>query len=99
MEEKDEISEFFVFPNPVRGGVAKARFEIGAQAKEATLEFYDITGLCVFKQKMEEPAQGRNQFENLDLKKLGSAVYTVKLKVKFKSGKTKQKLYRVGVIK
>jgi hypothetical protein len=53
----------------------------------------------VFKQKMDEPAQGRNQFENLDLKKLGSAVYTVKLKVKFKSGKTKQKLYRVGVIK
>ena len=99
VEVKDEISEFFVFPNPVRGGVAKARFEIGAQAKEATLEFYDITGLCVFKQNMEEPAQGRNQFENLDLKKLGSAVYTVKLKVKFKSGKTKQKLYRVGVIK
>lgn len=97
--EKDEISEFFVFPNPVRGGVAKARFEIGAQAKDATLEFYDITGLCVFKQKMDEPAQGRNQFENLDLKKLGSAVYTAKLKVKFKSGKTKQKLYRVGVIK
>lgn len=97
--EKDEISEFFVFPNPVRGGVAKARFEIGAKAKDATLEFYDITGLCVFKQKMDEPVQGRNQFENLDLKKLGSAVYTVKLKVKFKSGKTKQKLYRVGVIK
>ncbi|MBO4436673.1 MAG: hypothetical protein J5791_07300 [Fibrobacter sp.] len=97
--EKDEISEFFVFPNPVRGGVAKARFEIGAKAKDATLEFYDITGLCVFKQKMDEPAQGHNQFENLDLKKLGSAVYTVKLKVKFKSGKTKQKLYRVGVIK
>ena len=97
--EKDEISEFFVFPNPVRGGVAKARFEIGAKAKDATLEFYDITGLCVFKQKMDEPAQGRNQFESLDLKKLGSAVYTVKLKVNFKSGKTKQKLYRVGVIK
>ena len=99
VEEKDEISEFFVFPNPVRGGNAKARFEIGAQAKDATLEFYDITGLCVFKQKMDEPAQGRNQFENLDLKNLGSDVYTARLKVKFKSGKTKQKLYRVGVIK
>ncbi len=98
-EEKDEISEFFVFPNPVRGGVAKARFEIGAAAKNATLELYDITGLCVFKQKMDEPAQGRNQFENLDLKNLGSDVYTARLKVKFKSGKTKQKLYRVGVIK
>ena len=98
-EEKDEISEFFVFPNPVRGGNAKARFEIGAAAKNATLELYDITGLCVFKQKMDEPAQGRNQFENLDLKNLGSDVYTARLKVKFKSGKTKQKLYRVGVIK
>ena len=97
--EKDEIGEFFVFPNPVRGGNAKARFEIGAKAKNATLEFYDITGLCVFKVRMDEPVQGRNQFENLDLKHLGSAVHTAKLQVKFESGKTKKKLYRVGVIK
>ena len=96
---KDEITEFFMFPNPVRGGVAKARFEIGAAAKNATLELYDITGLCVYKTKMDGPAQGRNQFENLDLKKLGSDVYTARLKVKFESGKTKQKLYRVGVIR
>ena len=40
-----------------------------------------------------------NQFEHLDLKNLGSDVYTARLKVKFKSRKTKQKLYRVGVIK
>ena len=96
---KDEITEFFMFPNPVRGGVAKARFEIGAAAKNATLELYDITGLCVFKAKMSDAKQGRNQFENLDLKHLGSDVYTARLKVKFESGKTKQKLYRVGVVK
>lgn len=96
---KDEISEFFMFPNPIRGGIAKARFEIGAAAKNATLELYDITGLCVFKTKMSDPKQGRNQFENLDLKHLGSDVYTARLKVKFESGKTKQKLYRVGVVK
>ncbi len=96
---KDEISEFFMFPNPVRGGVAKARFEIGAAAKNATLELYDITGLCVFKAKMSDVKQGRNQFEKLDLKHLGSDVYTARLKVKFESGKTKQKLYRVGVVK
>ena len=96
---KDEITEFFMFPNPVRGGVAKARFEIGAEAKNATLELYDITGLCVFKTKMSDVKQGRNQFEHLDLKKLGSDVYTARLKVNFKSGKTKQKLYRVGVVK
>ena len=96
---KDEITEFFMFPNPVRGGVAKARFEIGAAARDATLELYDITGLCVFKAKMSDAKRGRNQFENLDLKHLGSDVYTARLKVKFESGKTKQKLYRVGVVK
>ena len=96
---KDEISDFFMFPNPVRGGKAKVRFEIGAAAKNATLELYDITGLCVFKAKMSDAKQGRNQFDNLDLKDLGSDVYTARLKVKFESGKTKQKLYRVGVVK
>ncbi len=99
VKAKDEISEFFVFPNPVRGGVAKARFEIGAEAKSAELEVFDITGLCVFKQKMTEVVAGRNQFENLDLKALGSDIYTVRLQVKFKSGKTKKKLYRIGVIR
>ena len=99
VSSKDEISEFFMFPNPVRGGKAKARFEVGADAKNATIELYDITGLCVFKAKMSDVKQGRNQFENLDLKDLGSDVYTARLKVKFESGKTKQKLYRVGVVK
>lgn len=98
-KSKDEITEFFMFPNPVRGGVAKARFEVGAEANSATIELYDITGLCVFKQKMSDVVAGRNQFENLDLKKLGSDVYTARLRVDFKSGKTKQKLYRVGVIR
>ena len=99
VSSKDEISEFFMFPNPVRGGKAKARFEVGADAKNATIELYDITGLCVFKSKMSDVKQGRNQFESLDLKDLGSDVYTARLKVKFESGKTKQKLYRVGVVK
>lgn len=97
--EKSEITEFFMFPNPVRGGNAKARFEIGAEASSATLELYDITGLCVFKAKLDDVVRGRNQFEDLDLTKLGSDVYTARLKVKFKNGKTKQKLYRVGMVR
>ncbi len=96
---KDEIREFFVYPNPVRGGNAKARFEIGNNAKTVTLEIYDITGYCVYQQKMSGVEAGRNQFENLDLKALGSDVYTVRLQVKFSSGKTKQKLYRIGVVR
>jgi len=99
VKAKDVISEFFMFPNPVRGGIAQARFEVGAEAKSATLELFDITGLCVFKKKMSDVVAGRNQFENLDLTALGSDVYTARLQVKFKSGKTKKKLYRVGVIR
>lgn len=97
-EEKKEISEFFIYPNPVKNGVAKARFEIGAAAKSATLELYDITGLCVFKQKMGDVVAGRNLFGHLDLKALGSDVYTARLKVEFEGGTTKQKLFRVGIV-
>ena len=53
----------------------------------------------MFKKKLSDVVAGRNEFGTLDLKKLGSDVYTARLKVKFKSGKTKQKLYRVGVVK
>ena len=98
-EAKKEISEFFVFPNPVKDGKAKARFEIGAPAKTATFELYDITGLCVYKKKMSDLNAGRNQFENLDLKSLGSDVYTARLKVDFEGGKTKQKVFRVGIVR
>ena len=97
-EAKKEISEFFVFPNPVKNGVAKARFEIGAPAKSATIEFYDITGLCVYKKKLGGVEAGRNQFDHLDLKSLGSDVYTARLRVEFEGGKTKQKLFRVGIV-
>ena len=48
---------------------------------------------------MSGVAAGRGEFDNLDLSKLGSDVYTARLKVNFESGKTKQKLYRIGVIK
>ncbi len=99
VKAKDEISEFFIFPNPVREGNAKVRFEIGAPAEKVNLEIFDITGLCVFKTSVSDVVAGRNQMERLDLTKLGSDVYTARLKVKFADGKTKQKLYRIGVVR
>ena len=95
---KDEIKDFFIYPNPVRGGEAKVRMELGAKPESVKLEMYDITGLCVFKTDIPDGVAGMNQ-ANLDLRNLGSDVYTARLKVKFKSGKTKQKLFRVGVIR
>ena len=97
-KSKDEINDFFIYPNPVRGGNAKARMDLGAKPQSIKLEIYDITGLCVFKTDIPDGVAGMNQ-ANLDLRNLGSDVYTARLKVKFQSGKTKQKLYRVGVVR
>ena len=98
VKAKDEISDFFIYPNPVRGGDAKVRMELGAKPQSIKLELYDITGLCVFKKNITGGVAGMNQAD-LDLRNLGSDVYTARLKVKFESGKTKQKLYRVGVVR
>ena len=82
----------------MRGGDAKVRMELGAKPQSIKLELYDITGLCVFKTNIPDGIAGKNQ-ANLDLRSLGSDIYTARLKVKFESGKTKQKLYRVGVVR
>jgi hypothetical protein len=93
------IGEFFLYPNPIRGGKANVRFSLGMAAKSAVLEFFDITGLCVYSKKLESPNQGSNQVDAMDISALGSDVYSVRLKVTFISGKQKQKFYRVGVIR
>lgn len=99
VEARDEISEFFIYPNPVRSGDAHARIEVLSDVKSAELEFYDITGLVVYAVNLQDLVRGRNQVDHLDLSKLGSDVYTARLKVKFADGKSRQKLYRVGVIR
>ena len=89
---EDKIEEFFVFPNPVRGGKATARFRILNPATAVSLDIFDITGHRVFSKDIQSE-------EILDLSKLGSDVYSARLTVKFKSGKKKEKWFRIGVIK
>ena len=48
---------------------------------------------------MDSPQEGKNEINYIDISALGSDVYSVRLKVKFVSGKEKQKFYRVGVIR
>ncbi|MCL2260395.1 MAG: hypothetical protein FWC15_03465 [Fibromonadales bacterium] len=89
----DEITEFFIFPNPIRQGRASIRYRIGNVPSGITLDIYDITGVKVFSKavlKSEEP---------LDLSNLGSDVYSARLTVKFASGKRKEKWVRIGVIR
>jgi hypothetical protein len=95
--KEDKIEEFFIFPNPVRGGKATARFRILDLAQHATLDIFDITGFNVFHKEIKT-VKDSNQ-EDLDLSKLGSDVYSARLTVKFASGKKKEKWFRIGVIK
>jgi len=98
--QKDEISEFFIYPSPVRGGKAAMRFRILAPAASATLDVFDITGFKVFSQSVSNVDNGANQIEGLNFSKLGSDVYSARLTVKFKeSGKNKEKWVRIGVIR
>jgi hypothetical protein len=98
LEERDEISEFFIFPNPIRGGKAAMRFRILAPASSASLDVFDITGFKVFNLALSGVNHGSNQFD-LDFSKLGSDIYSARLTVKFASGKKKEKWVRIGVAK
>ena len=89
---EDKIEEFFVFPNPVRGGKATVRFRLLNPATRVSLDIFDITGYRVFSENVKSE-------EALDLSKLGSDVYSARLTVIFKSGKKKEKWFRIGVIK
>jgi len=94
---EDKIEEFFVFPNPVRGGKATARFRILNPATSASLDIFDITGFRVFNKNIS--SLNLSNEVSLDLSKLGSDVYSARLTVKFESGKKKEKWFRIGIIR
>jgi len=96
---EEKIEEFFIFPNPVKGGKATARFRILAPAANVSLDIFDITGFKVFSKNISDVNNGSNQIEGLDFSKLGSDVYSVRLSVKFASGRSKEKWFRMAVVK
>jgi len=98
LDMREEISEFFIFPNPIRSGKAAMRFRILAPASSASLDVFDITGFKVFNLDVSGVNYGSNQID-LDLSKLGSDIYSARLTVKFASGKKKEKWVRIGVAK
>lgn len=97
-DERPEITEFFMFPNPVKGGRARMRFVLGAPAQSAVLRLYDISGLEVFRREESNLTRGSNQWDNLDLSHLGSDVYSASLTVHF-AGKKMVRWTRVGVVR
>ena len=68
-------SEFEVFPNPIASGFATVRFAL-PKAGPATVAVYDVAGRVACRQTM---MAGRTGSVNLDLRKLASGVYLVRL--------------------
>jgi len=95
----ETITDFFVFPNPVRGGIAKARFTLGAPAASVTLRFYSLGGKEVVTSVQGPAGAGRNQLDQINVSHLGSDIYAVKLEIIFASGKKKQAWDRIGLVK
>jgi len=95
----NSISDFILFPNPVKGGIAKMRFTLGAPASSATLSLFDLSGRKVFSKKLGAQGLGRNQIDGLDFSKLGSDLYAASLDVVFTSGVKKTAWDRIATVK
>jgi len=64
-----------ISPNPLAGGFATVRYSL-PRAGLATLRIYDVTGRTVLSQQM---VTGRSGTSSLDLRKLNTGVYLVKV--------------------
>ncbi len=92
------IQEFFLFPNPIRGGKANVRFALTTPAKSVQLHVYDLSSQKVQTISLGEFSSGR--FERaIDFSKLGSDVYAVSIEVHFVTGVRKLAWDRIGIVK
>lgn len=97
--ESQKIESFMMYPNPIRHGLAKVQFTLGAPASEVLVHWYDVGGKEVLTRNLGPAGVGRNMVESIDCKQLGSDLYAVSLEVKFVKGAKKLAWDRVAVVK
>jgi hypothetical protein len=96
---EETISEFHLFPSPVRGPTATVHLRLGSAARKARIRIYDIAGVVVKDQQWTNLTEGLQAFTQvLDLSRLGPDVYSAQVEVWFPGGKQK-KWQRFGVIR
>ncbi len=99
-ESENKIIEFHLFPSPLKGRFANVHLNLGASADRAHIRVFDLAGMVVKDSEFSDfPYRGKQPNFRLDLGHLGPDVYTVRIDVKFKNGKTKTKWERIGVIR
>lgn len=92
------ISDFHLFPSPVRKGAATFRYELGKDASSARLTVYDQTGFQILDRNDLPSRAGR---QDLALRSLswGTGVYAARLEIKWAGGGTDEAWVRFGVIR
>lgn len=100
--ERAAISEFYFYPNPLRGPKASVRWTQEAPTIRGMIRFFDLAGNRVANFPLGAMGSGRQQLENLDLRHLGSDVYTIQLILDFKIGTStirKEAWDRLGILR
>jgi hypothetical protein len=92
------ISDFFLFPSPVRDGKATFRWTLGREARSVKLSVWEQTGARAFLRSGLPGAAGRNEVSLADLR-WGTGVYAARLEVDWTSGGTSEAWVRFGVAK
>lgn len=92
------ISDFHLFPSPVRQGRATFRYELGKDATSARLTVYDQTGFQVL-DRSGLPGQAGRRDVMLQNLAWGTGVYAARLEVKWTGGGSNEAWVRFGVIR
>jgi len=95
---KTGITDFHLFPSPVRKGTATFRYELGQDASSAKLTVYDQTGFQVLDQSGLPAAAGRQELALRDLA-WGTGVYAARLSIKWAAGGSNEAWVRFGVVR
>ncbi|MEN9307813.1 MAG: hypothetical protein RL173_1745 [Fibrobacterota bacterium] len=95
---KAGISDFHLFPSPVRKGSATFRYELGSEASSAKLTVYDQTGFQVLDRSGLPATTGRQELALRDLA-WGTGVYAARLTVKWAAGGSNEAWVRFGVVR
>lgn len=92
------ISDFHLFPSPVRKGSATFRYELGKDASSARLTVYDQTGFQIL-DRNDLPARAGRQDVVLSGLSWGTGVYAARLEIKWAGGGSDEAWVRFGVIR
>jgi hypothetical protein len=92
------ISDFHLFPSPVRQGKATFRFALGQAASSVRLSVYDQTGFKILN-RADLPSDAGDRELVLQSLSWGTGVYAARLEVKWADGGTNEAWVRFGVIR